>query len=72
MTRAWANDDPLTSFFTLTCAIRWGGIVVILALHGFDLSPLQPVEGGLLFLLLLLGPSVSGLICTAYLEGKAG
>jgi hypothetical protein len=39
---------------------------------GFDLSPLQPVEGGLMFLMLLLGPSASGLVCIAMLDGRTG
>ena len=43
-----------------------------MASRGFDLSPLQGVEGGLLFLAMLLGPSVSGLACTAFLDGRAG
>jgi hypothetical protein len=39
---------------------------------GFDLSPLQPVEGGLMFLMMLLGPSASGIVCIAMLDDRAG
>jgi len=63
---------PLAWFFAMPFGISWGGILVISAARGFALSPLQSVEGGLIFLLLLLGPSVSGLICTALTDGRAG
>jgi membrane protease YdiL (CAAX protease family) len=62
----------LAWFFALAFGISWGGILVIVAARGFDLSPLQPVEGGLIFLMMLLGPSLSGLICTALTDGRAG
>jgi len=74
--RSWIANSlqrhPLGWFFALAFGISWGGILVIAAARGFDLSPLQPVEGGLIFLMMLLGPSVSGLICTALTDGRAG
>ena len=72
MIREWFLRHPLTGYFALVFGISWGGIAVILAAHGFDLSPMQPVEGGLMFLMLLLGPSVSGFLCIAILDGRAG
>ncbi len=63
---------PLWVFFALAFAISWGAILIIMASRGFDLSPLQSVEGGLLFLAMLLGPSVSGLACTALFDGRSG
>ncbi len=59
-------------FFALAFGISWGGILVIMAARGFDLSPLQPAEGGPIFLMMLLGPSLSGLICMALTGGRAG
>jgi len=74
--RSWIATSlqrhPLAWFFALAFGISWGGILVIAAARGFDLSPLQPVEGGLIFLMMLLGPSLSGLICTALTDGRAG
>ena len=74
--RSWIATSlprhPLAWFFALAFGISWGGILVISAARGFDLSPLQPVEGGLIFLMMLLGPSLSGLICTALTDGRAG
>ncbi len=72
MIRLWVRHHPLTGFFVLAFGISWGGILIVLAARGFDLRPLQPVEGGLIFLLMLLGPSVSSLSCTALLGEKPG
>jgi membrane protease YdiL (CAAX protease family) len=72
MIRDWFLRHPLTSYFALVFGISWGGIAIVFAAFGFDLSPLQPVEGGPLFLMMLLGPSVSGIVCIALLDGRAG
>jgi len=72
MSRNWLAGNPLFGFFALAFGISWGGILLILAVTGFAMSALQPVEGGLIFLAMLLGPSVSGLVFTAGLEGRAG
>lgn len=62
----------LLLFFALAFGISWPPILMIMASKGFNLSPLQGLEGGWLFLAMLLGPSVSGLVCTALLDGRAG
>ncbi len=72
MIRDSLQRHPLLVFFALAFATSWAPILTIMASRGFDLSPLQSVEGGLLFLAMLLGPSVSGLACTALWEGRAG
>ena len=72
MIRGWVRHHPLSAFFGLAFGISWGSILVIFGVTGLDLSPLQPVEGGLLFLAMLLGPSVSGLICTGLIDGRTG
>jgi membrane protease YdiL (CAAX protease family) len=68
----WLQRHPLPGFFALAFGISWGGILIVIASRGFDLSALQPLEGGLIFLMMLLGPSVSGLTCTALLKGGTG
>jgi membrane protease YdiL (CAAX protease family) len=68
----WIQRRPLLGYFALTFATSWGGILIILAARGFDLSPMQPLEAGLILLAMLLGPSVSGLIFTALADGRAG
>ena len=72
MIRNSLQRHPLLLFFALAFGISWGPILTIMASRGFDLSPLQGVEGGLMFLAMLLGPSVSGLACTALLDGRSG
>ncbi len=68
----WLRRHPLLGYFALAFAISWGGILLILASRQFDLSPMQPLEGGLILLAMLLGPSVSGLLCSALVDGTAG
>ena len=72
MIRNALRRRPLFVFFALAFGISWVPILTIMASRGFDLSHLQSVEGGLLFLAMLLGPSVSGLACTALLDGRTG
>jgi uncharacterized protein len=72
MIRNSLQRHPLLVFFALAFAISWGAILTIMASRGFDLSLLQGVEGGLMFLAMLLGPSVSGLTCTALFDGRSG
>ena len=69
---SWFRRHPLLSYFTLTFGISWGGILVILAARGFDLSPIQPLEAGLILVAMLLGPSLGGLIVTAIVKGRRG
>lgn len=63
---------PLIAYFALAYGISWGGIGVVLGLTGFDLVNLRPLDTGLVFVLMLLGPSVSGLTMMALLNGRAG
>jgi membrane protease YdiL (CAAX protease family) len=72
MTTAWLGRHPLLSYLMLTFGVSWGGILIVLMATGFDLSTPQPTELGLIFVLMLLGPSVSGLTLTALLDGRAG
>ncbi len=72
MIRNQLRRHPLLGFFGLAFGISWVPILIIMACRGFDLSPLQAAEGGMLFLAMLLGPSVGGLICTALLDGRTG
>ena len=66
------HHRPLLSYFLLAFLISWGGVFIVLATTNFDLSPLKSFEGGLIFLAMLLGPSLSGLFFTMRLEGWPG
>ena len=72
MPEAWLRRNPLIGYFALTCAVSWGGILIVLSTAGFDLVDLRPLDTGLIFMLMLLGPSTSGLVLTALLEGREG
>ncbi|OIP17824.1 MAG: hypothetical protein CO105_15385 [Comamonadaceae bacterium CG_4_9_14_3_um_filter_60_33] len=63
---------PVCSFFALAFGISWGGILIVMAATDFNLLDLRPLDTGLIFVLMLLGPSVAGLALTALLEGRAG
>jgi membrane protease YdiL (CAAX protease family) len=68
----WLRRYPLCSFFVLAFGISWGGILVVMATTGFDLLELRPLDTGLIFVFMLLGPSASGLALTALIEGRVG
>ncbi len=68
----WTQRHPLIAYFALAYGISWSGILIVLGATGFDLANLRPLDTGIIFALMLLGPSASGLTMTAHLEGRAG
>jgi uncharacterized protein len=68
----WLRRHPLLGYFALAYGISWGGILIVLAVTGFNLVELRPVDTGLIFMSMLLGPSTGGLALTALLEGRVG
>lgn len=70
--KPWLRRYPLIAYFALAYGISWSGIVIVLGATGFDLANLRPLDTGIIFALMLLGPSASGLSMTAHLEGRAG
>ena len=63
---------PVCSFFAIAFGISWGGILIVMAATDFNLLVLRPLNTGLIFVLMHLGPTVAGLALTALLEGRAG
>ena len=57
----WFRRRPLTGYFALAYGISWGGILILLVARGVDLAGLQPLDTSLMVVLMLLGPSTSGL-----------
>jgi membrane protease YdiL (CAAX protease family) len=68
----WFSRHPVVGYFMLVYGISWGGILIFLLATGFNLGALPPLETVLMFVLMLLGPSTSGLILTASLDGRDG
>ena len=59
-------------YLALAYGLSWGGILIVLGASGFDLKDLQPLDTALIFVAMLLGPCVGGLVMLARLEGRAG
>jgi hypothetical protein len=57
--------QPLLGYFALAYGISWSGILVVLSFTGFNLTKLRPLDTGLIFVAMLLGPSTAGLASTA-------
>jgi len=69
---AWLRRQPLAGYIALWFGISWGGILLILAAAGFNVATSQPRQTGPLFAMMLAGPSASGLIMTAVMDGRTG
>jgi uncharacterized protein len=71
--RRFAQRYPVLSFYALVFAISWGGILILVAPTGI---PGRPEDVDRLFMLtlaaLFAGPSISGLVMTALVGGRAG
>ena len=70
--KLWLSLHPLLGYFAAVYGISWGGILIVMGAQGFDLALLRPMDTGIIFVAMLLGPSVAGLAMTALLEGRAG
>jgi membrane protease YdiL (CAAX protease family) len=68
----WLRHRLLLGYFAVAYGISWGGILVVLSFTGFDLRKLRPLDTGLIFIAMLLGPSTAGLASTALLDGRLG
>jgi membrane protease YdiL (CAAX protease family) len=70
--RAGLRLHPVLAYFVLAFGLSWGGVAVVMAVSGFSTVALRPEEAGLLFGLMLLGPSVGGLLMTSLVDGRVG
>jgi membrane protease YdiL (CAAX protease family) len=73
--RAFAKRHPLLSYFALAFAISWGGILIAVGVGpGGILATPEQYEALMpfLYLAMLLGPSVAGILLTGHLCGRAG
>jgi len=63
---------PLIAYVVLAYAITWGLILAFLASKGFRFADISLGDGFVMFLCMLAGPSLSGLLLTLRTEGRAG
>jgi len=65
--------NAVFAYFVLAFAIAWGGIVLILGVDGLQPAASPSMQTVLLvFLAMLIGPSLTGSALTALLDGKKG
>jgi membrane protease YdiL (CAAX protease family) len=71
--RAFIKRHPVLTYFALTFAISWGGILMVIGPGGI-LGTKEVSEGLMPFVYLatLLGPSLAGILLTGLVDGRAG
>src|SRR5829696_4665740 len=71
--KAFIKRRPLLSYFILTFAISWGGILFVVGPSGISANRLpSDMQIALLFPTMVVGPSVAGLLLTVLIDGRAG
>jgi membrane protease YdiL (CAAX protease family) len=70
---AFIKRHPVLTYFALTFAISWGGILMVIGPGGI-LGTKEVSEGLMPFVYLatLLGPSLAGILLTGLVDGRAG
>jgi membrane protease YdiL (CAAX protease family) len=67
--KAFINKYPLLTYFALTFAVSWGAIFIVVGPGGIPITTDQAVVLGMI---LLLGPSVAGILLTVLASGRRG
>ena len=70
---AFIRQHPLITFIALTFAISWGGILLVIGRGEFAVNGEQSeLLFSLMYLAMLGGPSIAGMVLTWVVDGKAG
>ena len=70
---SFAKKHPILSFYALTFTISWGLVLVLIAKNGMPATMSQlNAQLPVAILAMLGGPSISGLLMTAIVDGKTG
>ena len=71
--RAFIKRHPVPTYYALAFAISWGGIIIVVGPGGVTGTTKPPdVLLPFVYLAMLAGPSVAGLLLTGLVDGKAG
>jgi membrane protease YdiL (CAAX protease family) len=69
----FTKQHPLLTYVALTFAISWGGILSVVARGGFAVNGEQSERLFILmYLAMLAGPSIAGIVLTSVVYGRAG
>jgi membrane protease YdiL (CAAX protease family) len=63
---------PVVTYIALTFLISWSGALCVAAPHLVHHQPLPKITGLLMFPVMLLGPSLAGVLLTRIVDGKRG
>jgi membrane protease YdiL (CAAX protease family) len=71
--KAFIKRHPVLTYYVLTFAIWWGGLLMLIGPGGF-LGTTEPSEELLpfVYMAVLAGPSVAGILLTGLVSGRAG
>jgi CAAX protease family protein len=71
--KRFIERHPVLSYFILVFAVAWGAILMLIGPSGLLPAATRPMQMVLLvFVAMLLGPSLTGITLTAVLDGTAG